>query len=131
MREAILSTYSYAKGFFLHPRRVQCELEEAQYGEDSDSLVGMRIVSRFELYGWCGGVIRRKNTNRQRKINGELVNFFAKFDMDEGESARRRRLPSRHRSRWRPTPPQAAAARGAWAGQWAGQSRGAAARRAP
>ena len=24
-----------------------------------------------------------KNTNRNRKINGELINFIAKFDMDD------------------------------------------------
>ena len=32
---------------------------------------------------WCHGILEQKNTNRSRKINGKLVNFIAKFDMDE------------------------------------------------
>ena len=29
------------------------------------------------------GILLQKNTNRTRKINGKLINFVAKFDMDE------------------------------------------------
>ena len=50
---------------------------------DSDGLLGSRIILRFEVYGWCEGVLVEKNTNRTRKIDGELINFISKFDMDE------------------------------------------------
>ena len=29
------------------------------------------------------GILMEKNTNRTRKIKGELINFIAKFDMDD------------------------------------------------
>ena len=50
---------------------------------DSDGLLGSRIILRFEAYGWCEGVLQEKNTNRTRKIAGEMINFIGKFDMDE------------------------------------------------
>ena len=37
------------------------------------------------IYGWCEGVLVEKNTNRARKIGGELINFIGKFDMDEDD----------------------------------------------
>ena len=43
----------------------------------------MRIVVKFEDFGWCLGKILEKNSDGRRKIAGKCVNFVAKFDMDE------------------------------------------------
>ena len=39
---------------------------------------------RFEGFGWCIGKLVARNKDRRFKINGNLVNFMAKFDIDEG-----------------------------------------------
>ena len=49
----------------------------------SEALIKAVIMVRFEDYGWCRGVIERKNTDRRRKMKGVLVNFIAKFDIDD------------------------------------------------
>jgi hypothetical protein len=49
----------------------------------SDSMVGKKIVVKFEDFGWCLGVILEKNGDGRRKIKGKRVNFIAQFDMDE------------------------------------------------
>lgn len=49
-------------------------------------MVGMRIVVKFEDFGWCLGKILEKNGDGRRKIAGKCVNFIAKFDMDEYET---------------------------------------------
>ena len=49
----------------------------------SDALVNKAIFVRFENFGWCRGVILRKNTNKKKKVNGCAVNFIAQFDIDE------------------------------------------------
>ena len=38
---------------------------------------------RFEDFGWCKGNIIDKNTDRRIKFKGQVVNFIAKFEIDE------------------------------------------------
>ena len=49
----------------------------------SNSMVGKKIVVKFEDFGWCLGEILAKNGDGRRKIKGKRVNFIAQFDMDE------------------------------------------------
>ena len=51
--------------------------------EASDVLVGATIVTRIADFGWCVGKLEKKNTNGSRKIKGVMVNFIAKFEIDE------------------------------------------------
>ena len=55
------------------------------FNDESDSLALASSHALSSLAGVAVSILR-KNTNCQRKINGELVNFFAKFDIDEGET---------------------------------------------
>ena len=48
--------------------------------------VGSQIIVKLEHFGWCIGTLTEKNTNRRRKINGKMVNFIAKFEIDEGNT---------------------------------------------
>ena len=50
----------------------------------SDELLGEAIILRFEHFGWCIGELKKKNTDKRRKIDGKMVNFIAKFEIDEG-----------------------------------------------
>ena len=52
----------------------------------ANMLIGSKIIVKLEHYGWCIGTLTEKNTNRRRKINGKMVNFIAKFDIDGGET---------------------------------------------
>ena len=56
------------------------------FSDESNVLVGSKIIVKLEQFGWCIGTLTEKNTNRRRKINGKMVNFIAKFDMDGDET---------------------------------------------
>jgi hypothetical protein len=48
---------------------------------------GATIFVRFEDFGWCKGTLLKRNTDRRRTIKGVMVNFIAKFDIDEDTTA--------------------------------------------
>ena len=41
-------------------------------------------MMRFEGFGWCIGKLEARNKDRRFKNKGNMVNFIAKFDIDEG-----------------------------------------------
>ena len=51
--------------------------------EESQALVGMHIVRKWEGSGWCVGVIASANTDARRSIAGSKINFFVQY---EGET---------------------------------------------
>jgi len=51
------------------------------------SRVRPTIFVRFEDFGWCKGTLLKRNTDRRRTIKGVMVNFIAKFDIDEDTTA--------------------------------------------
>ena len=53
----------------------------------SAELEGATIFVRFEDFGWCKGTLLKRNTDRRRTIKGMMVNFIAKFDIDEDTTA--------------------------------------------
>ena len=50
-------------------------------------MINRVIMLKQEGYGWCKGVIVSTNTRSSRKIKGDMVNFIAKFEVDEGTTA--------------------------------------------
>ena len=52
--------------------------------EASESLIGSAFVMRLAGFGWCLGKLEARNKDRRFKIDGKLVNFIAKFEIDEG-----------------------------------------------
>ena len=52
--------------------------------EASESLINSAFVMRLEGFGWCLGKLEARNRDRRFKINGKMVNFIAKFEIDEG-----------------------------------------------
>ncbi|MDC0525807.1 hypothetical protein OAO87_02315 [bacterium] len=43
-------------------------------------------IMRLEGFGWCIGKLEAQNKDRRFKIKGKIVNFIAKFEIDEGTS---------------------------------------------
>ena len=43
-------------------------------------------TARCVDYGWCKGTIIGKINDRRRAIEGDTVNFLARFDIDQGRS---------------------------------------------
>ena len=52
--------------------------------EASESLINSAFVMRLEGFGWCLGKLEARNKDRRFKIDGKMVNFIAKFEIDEG-----------------------------------------------
>ena len=46
------------------------------------ALVGQHLLYRWPLVGWCYGVIHVANTDRRRKVHGNLVNVVAHYEID-------------------------------------------------
>eukprot|EP00966_Prymnesium_polylepis_P334642 7390018-Prymnesium_polylepis.1 len=47
--------------------------------EESQALVGRRIMRKWEGFGWLAGVLTSVNSDGRRTIDKEKVNFFARF----------------------------------------------------
>ena len=42
---------------------------------------------RWPSVGWCVGVIKEANTDRRRKMEGKVINFFIHYEIDDDTSA--------------------------------------------
>ena len=50
-------------------------------------LVGRALLFRWEGIGWCRGEITRQNRDEHERIDGDMANFFAFYDVDGQEAA--------------------------------------------
>ena len=62
------------------------------------ALVGRSLLYCWPSVGWCVGVITEANGDGRRKVDGEVINFFAHYEID-GDSA----TPRSMCSPWRTT----------------------------
>ena len=58
------------------------------WAEASGRLVGMRISYNWPGMGWVLGTIKASNRDRRYTVTGNVVNFVAKFDQDDGATTR-------------------------------------------
>ena len=50
--------------------------------------MGRTIIFNWSGVGWCDGVVSRRNTDRRRKLDGDVINYYVSYEMDDGaESA--------------------------------------------
>ena len=50
-------------------------------------LVGCSILYRWSSVGWCVGVINKANGDRRYKMDGEVINFYVHYEIDDDTSA--------------------------------------------
>jgi len=53
---------------------------------EGDALVGRHILFNWGGVGWCEGEVRERNTNKRLKIDGDHVNFYVYYAMDDNLS---------------------------------------------
>lgn len=51
-----------------------------------ETLVGRSILYCWPSVGWCVGLITEANTDRRFKMEGEVVNFFVHYEIDDNKS---------------------------------------------
>ena len=51
-----------------------------------DTLVGRSLLYCWPSVGWCVGVITEAGTDRRFKIDGEVVNFYVHYEIDDDTS---------------------------------------------
>jgi len=52
----------------------------------SNALVGMAICFNWTAVGWCVGEVVRANSDRRRKIDGGVVNYYVHYEIDDEEA---------------------------------------------
>ena len=72
-------------GFCLAPPPSTEEL--APGSEAGARLVGCALLFRWEGIGWCRGRITRQNRDEGERIDGDVANFFAFYDVDGQEAS--------------------------------------------
>ena len=72
-------------GFSLAPPPSAEEL--APGSEAGARLVGCTLLFRWEGIGWCRGRITRQNRDEGERIDGDVANFFAFYDVDGQEAS--------------------------------------------
>ena len=77
------------------------------------TLAGRSMLLCWQAVGWCVGVITEANGDKRVKVDGEVVNFYIHYEIDESTS-RSTSSPSPHteammRARGCCYPPRAAA----------------------
>ena len=50
------------------------------------TLVGRSLLYCWESVGWCVGVITEANLDKRRTVEGEVVNFFVHYEIDDNKS---------------------------------------------
>ena len=50
------------------------------------TLVGRSLLYCWPSVGWCVGVIKEANGDRRFKMEGEVVNFFVHYELDDNTS---------------------------------------------
>ena len=53
-------------------------------------LVGRSMLYCWLSVGWCVGVIKEANGDRRRKMDGEVINLFTHYEIDDDTSAAQR-----------------------------------------
>ena len=51
------------------------------------TLVGRSILFCWSSVGWHVGLIKEANGDRRRKMDGEVINFFVHYEIDDNTSA--------------------------------------------
>ena len=72
-------------GFSLAPPPSAEEL--APGSEAGARLVGRALLFKWEGIGWCHGKISRQNRDERERIDGDMANFFAFYDVDGQEAS--------------------------------------------
>ena len=50
------------------------------------TLVGCSLLYCWPSVGWCVGVIKEANGDKRFKMDGEVVNFFVHYEIDDDTS---------------------------------------------
>ena len=50
------------------------------------TLVGRSVLYCWPSVGWCVGIIKEANGDRRFKMDGEAVNFYVHYEMDDDTS---------------------------------------------
>eukprot|EP00966_Prymnesium_polylepis_P022050 506753-Prymnesium_polylepis.1 len=51
-----------------------------------ETLVGRSVLFCWQAVGWCVGVITEANGDKRFKVNGEVVNFYIHYEIDDNQS---------------------------------------------
>ena len=50
------------------------------------TLVGRSMLFCWQAVGWCVGVITEANGDKRVKVDGEVVNFYIHYEIDDNKS---------------------------------------------
>jgi len=62
-------------------------LEQVEFGNEAgDALVGRKIMFNWDGIGWCEGLIEARNDEKRFRIDGDFVNFWVHYPIDDNLS---------------------------------------------
>ena len=73
------------EGFCIVPEPPPAAVLEPKHAAQ-EMLVGTSLLYRWPSVGWCVGIIKEANGDRRIKIDGEVVNFWVYYHIDDDTS---------------------------------------------